>query len=128
MWGQTELQVQAIADLKPNGYVGTPSFLKIILEKAAELEKDVSSLGKALVSGEALPPSLRSAISDTGISILQCYAIADIGLVGYESEAQEGLLIEENLIVEIVRPGTNDPVAEGEVGEVVVTNFKTTIP
>ena len=126
--GQTELQVQAIADLKPNGYVGTPSFLKIILEKAAQLGKDVSSLGKALVSGEALPPSLRSAINDTGISILQCYAIADVGLVGYESEAQEGLIIDENLIVEIVRPGTNDPVAEGEVGEVVVTNFNDHYP
>lgn len=126
--GQTELQVQAIADLKPNGYIGTPSFLRIIVDKAAELDRDVSSLNKALVGGEALPPSLRNSIHEHGISTLQCYATADIGLIGYESEAQEGLIIDEGIIIEIVRPGTNEPVAEGEVGEVVVTTFNATYP
>ena len=126
--GQTELQAQTITELKPTGYVGTPSFLKIILEKAAELGHDTSSLNKALVSGEALPPSLRSAINAHGISVLQCYATADVGLIGYESEALEGLIIDEEIIVEIVRPGTNELVTEGEVGEVVVTTFNEDYP
>ncbi|MGA8258885.1 MAG: AMP-binding protein [Arenicellales bacterium] len=126
--GQTELQVQAIADLKPAAYGGTPSFLKIILEKAAELGKDVSSLRHGLVSGEALPPSLRQAIADQGVDVLQCYASADLGLIAYESEAREGLIVDEDVIVEIVRPGTGDPVAEGEVGEVVVTSFSRAYP
>jgi phenylacetate-CoA ligase len=126
--GQTELQVQAIADLKPAAYVGTPSFLKIILEKARESGADVSSLVHGLVSGEALPPSLRSALSESGVDVLQCYATADLGLIAYESEAREGLIADEDLIVEIVRPGTGDPVAEGEVGEVVVTNFNRAYP
>jgi phenylacetate-CoA ligase len=126
--GQTELQVQAIADLKPAAYAGTPSFLKIILEKAAELGKDVSSLKRGLVSGEALPPSLRESISGMGIDVLQCYATADLGLIAYESESREGLIVDEDLIVEIVRPGTGDPAPEGEVGEVVVTNFNPAYP
>ena len=126
--GQTELQAQTISALRPDGYIGTPSFLKIILDKAAELGCDVSSLNKALVSGEALPPSLRAAINDRGISILQCYATADLGLIGYESQAQEGLIIDEEVIVEVVRPGTNEPVPDGEVGEVVVTTFNETYP
>ena len=126
--GQTELQAQTIADLKPDGYVGTPSFLRIILEKAQELELDVSSVNKAMVSGEALPPSLRSAINDLGISVRQCYATADVGLIAYESEAQEGLIVDEGVILEIVRPGTGEPVAEGEVGEVVVTALNETYP
>lgn len=126
--GQTELQAQTIADLKPTGYIGTPSFLRIILDKATELKCDASSLNKALVSGEALPPSLRVTINERGISILQCYATADVGLIGYESEAQQGLIIDEEIIVEIVRPGTDEPVPEGEVGEVVVTTFNETYP
>jgi len=126
--GQTELQAQTIADLKPAGYVGTPSFLRIIAEKARELELDVSSISKALVSGEALPPSLRSAINDLGISVRQCYATADVGLIAYESEAQEGMIVDEGVILEIVRPGTGEPVAEGEVGEVVVTAFNDAYP
>lgn len=126
--GQTELQVQAIADLKPAAYAGTPSFLKIILEKAAETGSDASSLGHGLVSGEALPPSLRSALADMGVDVLQCYASADLGLIAYESEAREGLIVDEDLIVEIVRPGTGDPAPEGEVGEVVVTNFNRAYP
>ncbi len=126
--GQTELQAQTIRDLQPAGYVGTPSFLKIILEKATELGLDVSSLNKALVSGEALPPNLRSAINEYGIQILQCYATADLGLIAYESEAKEGLILDEEVIVELVRPGTGDLVAEGEVGEVVVTAFNPDYP
>jgi len=126
--GQTELQVQAIADLQAQAYAGTPSFLKIILEKAAELGRDVSSLGHGLVSGEALPPSLRSTLSEMGVDVLQCYATADLGLVAYESEAREGLIVDEDIILEIVRPGTNERVADGEVGEVVVTNFSPVYP
>lgn len=126
--GQTELQVQAIAHLKPAAYVGTPSFLNIILDKAAEMKADVSSITKGLVSGEALPPSLRSQLQEEGVDVLQCYASADLGLIGYESEAREGLIIDEGVIVEIVRPGTDDPVPEGEVGEVVVTTFTPEYP
>lgn len=126
--GQTELQVQAIADLKPAAYAGTPSFLKIILEKAVETGADVSSLAHGLVSGEALPPSLRSALTAMGVDVLQCYATADLGLIAYESEAREGLIVDEDLIVEIVKPGTGDPATEGEVGEVVVTNFNRAYP
>lgn len=126
--GQTELQAQTIADLKPAGYVGTPSFLRIIAEKSQELGLDMSSISKALVSGEALPPSLRSAINDLGISVRQCYATADVGLIAYESEAQEGMIVDEGVILEIVRPGTGEPVADGEVGEVVVTAFNDAYP
>lgn len=126
--GQTELQVQAIADLEPAAYAGTPSFLKIILEKAAETGADISSLSRGLVSGEALPPSLRSALAEYGVDVLQCYASADLGLIAYESESREGLIVDEDLIVEIVKPGTGEPAADGEVGEVVVTNFNHAYP
>lgn len=126
--GNTEQQVQAIAALKPRNYVGTPSFLRIILEKAKELGTDVSSLRHALVSGEALPPSLRADLAGYGVAVLQAYATADVGLIAYESEAQEGLIVDEGAVVEIVRPGTGDPVADGEVGEVVVTVFNPDYP
>jgi phenylacetate-CoA ligase len=126
--GQTELQVQAIAELKPDGYVGTPSFLKIILEKADEAGADISSLKKALVSGEAFPPSLRDALAARGIAGYQAYATADLGCIAYETEARSGLVVDEGVIVEIVRPGTGDPVAAGEVGEVVVTTFNPDYP
>jgi phenylacetate-CoA ligase len=126
--GQTELQVQAIAHLRPAAYVGTPSFLNIILDKAKEMKADVSSLSKGLVSGEALPPSLRVQLKDRGLDVLQCYASADLGLIAYESEAKEGLIIDEGVIVEILRPGTGNPVPEGEVGEVVVTTFTPEYP
>ena len=119
--GQTELQVQAIADLKPAGYVGTPSFLRIILEKADELGVKLSSLRKALVSGEAFLAPHRQALVARGIEGYQVYATADLGNVAYESPAREGLIVDEGVLVEIVRPGTGDPVAPGEVGEVVVT-------
>ena len=126
--GQTELQVQAIARLRPNVYVGTPSFLNIVLDKAAELGEDVGSITKGLVSGEALPPSLRAAIGERGVAIAQCYAVADVGLIAYESPALEGMILDEGVILEIVRPGAGDPVAEGEVGEVVVTPLNPDYP
>jgi len=119
--GQTELQVAAIADLKPAAYAGTPSFLKILLEKADELKADASSLRKAMVSGEALLPPVRSGLEARGIAVRQSYGTADLGLVAYETIAMAGLIVDEGAFVEIVRPGTGDPVAEGEVGEVVVT-------
>jgi phenylacetate-CoA ligase len=119
--GQTELQVQAMADLRPAGYVGTPSFLKIILEKSDEQGIALPSLTKAMVSGEAFPASLRDALLSRGIAGFQAYATADLGCVAYESTAREGLVVDEGVLVEIVRPGTGDPVAPGDVGEVVVT-------
>jgi phenylacetate-CoA ligase len=126
--GQTELQVQAISQLQPPCYVGTPSFLNIILDKAAELEADVSCIEKALVSGEALPPSLRQGLADRGVAVRQCYGTADLGLIAYESEAMEGMIVDEGVILEIVRPGTGDPVDSGEVGEVVVTTLNLDYP
>ncbi|MCR9074047.1 MAG: AMP-binding protein [Alphaproteobacteria bacterium] len=119
--GNTEQQLDAIAALKPVGYFGTPAFLKTLLEKAAETGKDVASLKKSLVSGGALPPSLRAEIEELGVTCVQAYATADLGLIAYESPAREGMIADEGAIVEIVRPGTGDPVPDGEVGEVVVT-------
>ena len=126
--GQTELQVQVMAHVRPQGYVGTPSFLKLILDKADELGVDLSCLSKALVSGEYLPPSLRDTFAGRGIAVLQCYATADLGLIAYESPAREGMIVDEGIILEIVRPGTGDPVAEGEVGEVVITSLSPEYP
>ncbi|HJQ56603.1 MAG TPA: AMP-binding protein [Vineibacter sp.] len=126
--GQTELQLDAIEAIRPVGYVGTPSFLKILLEKGAELGKDVSSIKKAFVGAEALPPSLRQGFRDRGVATLQSYGTADLGTIAYESEALEGMIVDEGVIVEIVRPGTGDPVPEGEVGEVVVTTFSKAYP
>ena len=126
--GNTEQQARAVADLRPAGYAGTPSFLKIILEKAVEMGLDHSSLTKACVSGEALLPPLRQSLNDLGVDVVQAYATADLGLIAYESKAKEGLVVDEGIIVEIVRPGTNDPVAAGEVGEVVVTSFNPDYP
>jgi len=119
--GQTEQQVHAIADLQPAGYVGTPSFLKIIVEKADEMGVKIASLGKALVSAEPFPSSLRDALLARGIAGFQVYGSADLGNIAYETEARSGLVVDEGVLVEIVRPGTGDPVAPGEVGEVVVT-------
>ncbi len=121
--GQTELQVQTIADLRPDAYVGTPSFLKIILEQADDSGRDVSSMSKAMMSGEALPPPLRDGFVERGVRVQQCYGTADLGLIAYESSAMEGLIIDEGVYVEIVRPGTGELVTEDEVGEVVVTNL-----
>ena len=121
--GQTERQVEAIQWYGINGFMGTPDFLKIVLDKADELGADISSLTKALVGAGALPPSLRQEIIARGISCVQNYGTADLGVVAYESQAMEGMILSEGLIVEIVRPGTGEPVAEGEVGEVVVTQI-----
>jgi phenylacetate-CoA ligase len=118
--GNTEQQLSAIADLKPEAYAGTPSFLRILIEKATQMEQ-VLSFRKALVSGEAFPPSLRDWLIDKGIQAYQCYATADAGLIAYETASREGLVLDEQVILEIVRPGTGDPVPAGEVGEVVVT-------
>ena len=126
--GQTDQQLDIIEHLKPQGYAGTPSFLKILLDKAKAENKDVSSITKALVTGEALPNSLRAEFSAAGIDTLQAYATADVGLIGFESQSDDGLIIAEDLIVEIVRPGSLEPVAEGEVGEVVVTSFNVDYP
>ena len=126
--GQTEQQLQAIADLKPQAYLGTPSFLRILVEKAAEAGSDIASLKKGLVGGEAVPPSLRDWFSERGLAVYQSYATADVGLIAYETSARQGLVLDEHCIVEIVRPGTGDPVAEGEVGEVVVTVFNPDYP
>ena len=119
--GQTEQQVQAMADLGPDGYVGTPSFLKIILDKADEQGVRLSSLKKALVSGEPFPASLRDALRARGIDAYQVYASADLGSLAYESVAREGLVVDEGVLLEIVRPGTGEPVAPGEIGEVIAT-------
>lgn len=131
--GQTEIQVQAMVALKPDAYVGTPSFLKIIIEKAREMGADIGSVQRALVGAEALPPSLRAWLQDNGVPhVLQMYGSADIGNIAYESQTDgrvnPGMIIDEDLILEIVRPGTGDPVAEGEVGEVVITSFNPDYP
>jgi phenylacetate-CoA ligase len=126
--GNSDGQAQAMAAFRAAGYVGTPDFLQAILDKAAELGLDVSSCTKAVVSGGALFPDMRAAYADRGVRVLQCYGTADLGLVAYESEAAEGMILDEGVIVEIVRPGTGDPVADGEVGEVVVTTLNTDYP
>ena len=131
--GQTELQLRTIADLKPAAYVGTPSFLKILLDRAAEQDSDISSLKKAVVGAEAFPSVLRSEFRARGIDALQCYGTADLGLISYESigpdgEACPGMVLDEGIILELVQPGTGDPVAPGEVGEVVVTTLTPEYP
>jgi phenylacetate-CoA ligase len=125
--GQTEQQLEAISHLKPVAYTGTPSFLRILIEKADEAGLAVP-FTKAFVSGEAFPPSQRDALAARGIAAFQAYATADIGLIAYETPAREGLVIDEDVLVEIVRPGTGDPVPDGEVGEVVVTTFNPDYP
>ena len=127
--GQTEQQIELIRTLRPDAYVGTPSFLRIIVEKARETGADISNLKRALVAAEALPPSLRAWFQEQGIgTVLQWYGTADVGLIAYESEALEGMILDEELILEIVRPGTGEPVSDGEVGEVVVTSFNREYP
>ena len=126
--GQTEQQLQAMLALKPAGYIGTPSFLKIILEKAAENGVALPWLKKASVGGEAFTPSLRDWFAERGITAYQSYGTADLGLIAYETPAREGLVLDEGVIVQIVRPGTGDPVPEGEVGEVVVTTLNPAYP
>ena len=126
--GQTELQARAVADLEPAGYVGTPSFLKLILEKCDELGLSAAGMKRALVSGEAFLPPVREFLKARGIEAYQAYGTADLGMVAYETPAREGLVLNEDMILEIVRPGTGDPVPDGEVGEVVVSNFNPDYP
>lgn len=126
--GATEQQAAAMAALRPTGYAGTPDYLKVILDKGAEAGLDLSSVRCALVSGGALFPSLRQEYADRGVSCVQCYGTADLGLVAYESPAMEGMIVDEGVILEIVRPGTGEPVPAGEVGEVVVTTLNPDYP
>jgi len=126
--GNTEAQLDAIAQLKPTAYVGTPDFLKILLDAAEKAGKDASCFKRGLVSGAALPPSLRKELGERGVAVKQCYAVAEAGVISYESDALEGMIVNEDIILEIVRPGTGDPVADGEVGEVVVTTFNPDYP
>ncbi|MEA3025684.1 MAG: hypothetical protein QOF91_969 [Alphaproteobacteria bacterium] len=137
--GNTEQQLDAIAHYKPVGYMGTPDFIKIMLDTAAKTGKDASSIRRGLVSGAALPGSLRAELASRGVAVVQCYAIAEVGVIAYESDAPAsgdgageraaiGMIVNENVILEIVRPGTADPVADGEVGEVVVTSFNPDYP
>ena len=126
--GNTELQLQAIADLRPQAFAGTPSLLRILLEKAAAGGLEISSLKTALLSGEALPPSLRDWFAQSGVAAYQCYATADLGLIAYETAAREGLVLAEGLILEVVRPGTSEPLPDGEVGELVVTSLNPDYP
>ncbi|WP_332741654.1 phenylacetate--CoA ligase family protein [Hydrogenophaga sp.] len=126
--GQTEQQLDAMVDLKPAAYTGTPSFLRILLEKARDAGVDIRSLTKASVGGEACPPSLTAWFKEQGLDVYQTYATADLGLVAYETQARQGLVLDEGVIVEIVRPGTGDPVPDGEVGELVVTTLNAAYP
>ncbi|MFA5912229.1 MAG: AMP-binding protein [Burkholderiales bacterium] len=131
--GQTEMQVSTIADLRIGGFVGTPSFLKLIVDKADEVKADISCLKRAMVGGEYLPPALRKSLGERGIRVMQSYATADLGLLAYESvlsdgSITEGMILDEGLLLEIVRPGSGDPVAPGEVGEVVITSFNPDYP
>jgi len=131
--GQTEMQVSTIANLRISAFVGTPSFLKLIVDKADELKADISCLKKAMVGGEYLPPALKKSLGERGIRVMQSYATADLGLLAYESalpdgSINEGMIVDEDLLLEIVRPGSGDPVAAGEVGEVVITTFNPDYP
>ena len=126
--GNSDQQLDAIAHFKPSGYVGTPDFLKILLDGAEKSGNNASSLGRALVSGAALPATLRQELGARGIDVLSCYAIAEVGVIAYETAARDGMVVNEHVIVEIVRPGTGDPVPEGDVGEVVVTSFNPDYP
>lgn len=126
--GNTEQQLEAIAHYRPSAYIGTPDFLKILLDAAAKSGKDASSIKRGLVSGAALPGSLREELRSRGVQVLQCYATAELGVIAYESEAMDGMIVNEHVMLEIVRPGTGDPVPDGEVGEVVVTSFNPDYP
>ena len=131
--GNTEMQVDAAAALRPSAFAGTPDFLKVLLDKAQEMGKDLSSIRVGLVSGGALFPSMREEYAARGVHVLQCYATAEFGVIAYESADEDGkpnpgMIVNENLILEIVRPGTGDPVPEGEVGEVVVTSLNPAYP
>jgi phenylacetate-CoA ligase len=126
--GHTEQQLDAVEFLKPRAYCGTPDFLKVLLDKGSELKRDVNSIKRGVVSGAALPSSLRAEFKARDVEVRQAYGTADLGIVAYESDAMEGLIVNEGLIVEIVKPGTNDPLPVGEVGEIVVTRLNVDYP
>jgi len=126
--GNTEQQLEFIARLKPTAYIGVPDYLKILLDKAKEAGRSITSFQRAIVSGGALFPSLRQEYRERGIAVFQIYATADVGVIAYESSALEGMIVDEGVIVEIVQPGTGDPLPPGEVGEVVVTSFNRDYP
>jgi phenylacetate-CoA ligase len=126
--GNTDLQLAALMDLQATCYVGTPSFLRILVERAAETRTDAFPIRRALVSGEAFAPVARAWFSERGIDAYQCYATADLGLIAYETEPRQGMVVDEAVVVEIVRPGTGDPVPDGEVGELVVTTLNPDYP
>lgn len=126
--GNADLQLDAIAHFRPSAYVGTPDFLKILLDGADKAGKNAAWFKRALVSGAALPATLRQEFGARGLDVLQCYAIAEVGVIAYETAARDGMVVNEHIIVELVRPGTGDPVPEGDVGEVVVTSFNPDYP
>jgi phenylacetate-CoA ligase len=126
--GNTEAQLDAVVQLRPSAYVGTPDFLKILLDAAEKAGKDASSFKRGLMSGAALPASLRAELKSRGVDVKQTYAVAEAGVISYESDALEGMIVNEDIILEIVRPGTGEPLADGEVGEVVVTTFNPDYP
>lgn len=126
--GQTEQQVLAMMELKPTAYIGTPSFLRVLIERAQELNQPITSLKKAMVSGEALPESLRSWFADQGVQVYQMYGTADVGLIAYETTALDGMVVDEEVILEIVDPDTGEPVPEGAIGEVVITTLNREYP
>jgi len=126
--GQTEQQVLTMVELQPTAYIGTPSFLRVLLERAEELKKPITSIQKAMVSGEALPESLRQWFSNKGIQVFQMYGTADVGLIAYETSALLGMVVDEDIILEIVEPDTGEPMAEGDIGEVVVTTLNKDYP
>ena len=126
--GNTDAQVDAIVGIRPKGFIGTPDYLKVLLDRAAELDRSLTSIERGLVSGGALFPSLRTEYSQRGVWVLQCYATADVGVIAYESEAVDGMIVDEGVILEIVKPGTGEPVPDGDVGEVVITNFNPIYP
>jgi phenylacetate-CoA ligase len=121
--GNTEQQLEVVAAFRPSAYCGTPDFLKILLDAAETAGRDARSIRKALCSGAAFPKSLQEEVARRGVDAYQAYAIADVGILAFETQAREGMVVNEDLILEIVRPGTGDPVPAGEVGEVVVTNL-----
>lgn len=121
--GNLEAQLELIEAYRPAAYTGTPDFLKILLDAGKAAKRDLSSLKRALVSGAAFPKSLQDEIKSRGIDACQAFATADLGFIAYESSARDGLIVNEDLILEIVKPGTGDPVPAGDVGEIVVTSL-----
>lgn len=126
--GNIEQQLEIIQHLQPTAFFGVPDFLKVLLDKSREAGREIGSFRRALVSGGFLHPQLRQEYRARGVPTFQVYATADVGIIAYESEAQDGLIVDEGVIVEIVKPGTGEPLPAGEIGEVVVTSFNRDYP